>query len=461
MITIRRRLGSFGSWVFLPALLVAASVAVGQESQAPPQSEAESGGQQAEPQATTVTTTKEEPKPYDLWTTKNLTGDWGGVRTEMEDAGVNFSILLGTMTQMNFRGGLNTHNAHETAGKAFYNMELDFGKMGLVSDGTFFIRGIQTWNSGIRRHVGSLWHPYYSAGSSGDKEIELDKYWYRQRLFDDRLEFRFGKLDMADWTDRNAYADSYMSKFMNQALYVNRTIPTTKAVGAFLKVWPVDWLYVQAAALDPDIGQSKHTRGTGGWDTAFHDEDRFRAFWEFGLVPKFEGANGLLPGHYRFGWWLDPKPKTVFRDTLGGLLAERRRSGDVGFYFNFDQMVWKENDNPKDKQGLGVFARVGAAHRDVNKISHVWSLGAAYQGLFPMRESDVLGFGVAQAILSSQYRDNIDSRADRETVYELYYKIKVAPWCEITPDVQVITNPGADKDARDALVGGIRIKIAI
>ncbi len=66
---------------------------------------------------------------------------------------------------------------------------------------------------------------------------------------------------------------------------------------------------------------------------------------------------------------------------------------------------------------------------------------------------------MAQSILSSQYRHNVDARADRETVYELYYRIQVTPWCEITPDIQFITHPGGLKDARDALVGGVRVLI--
>ena len=53
----------------------------------------------------------------------------------------------------------------------------------------------------------------------------------------------------------------------------------------------------------------------------------------------------------------------------------------------------------------------------------------------------------------------MNSLADRETVYELYYAIKVTPWCIITPDVQVITNPGGNNDTRDAPVGGVRFKI--
>ena len=140
-------------------------------------------------------------------------------------------------------------------------------------------------------------------------------------------------------------------------------------------------------------------------------------------------------------------------------MAKRTRGDDVGLYLNFDQMVLKENDNPKDKQGLGVFGRYGFANGDVNKVNHFWSLGASYLGLVPTRDADVLGFGVAQSILSSQYRHNVNSLADRETVYELYYAIKVTPWLTVSPDLQVITNPGGNKDARDALMGGLRLKI--
>jgi len=397
---------------------------------------------------------------YDIRTTKYLLGDWGGMRTDTEEAGVNFSFLLGTMSQTNFRGGQNTHNAHETGGKSFYNFELDLEKMGLLPGATIFARVIQTWNSGIREDVGSLTPPYWSAGSSGDRSFELDKWWYRQRLFDDRLEFRLGKLqNISDLVDKNVYADNYMGKFMNSALGFNQTIPVRKGLGAFVRVWPVDWLYVQGMVVDPDYSQTTCSHGFGGFDTAFGGEDRFTAFWELGLVPRFDTARGRLTGHYRFGTWLDPGPKEIFVNNLGGLRTPQHRNDDMGFYFNFDQMVWKENDDPKDKQGLGVFARYGGAHADVNRINHFWSTGTAYQGLIESRDADVLAFGVAQSILSSRYRRNIDPRADRETVYELYYAIKLTPWCTITPDIQVITNPGGNKDARDALVGGLRVKI--
>ena len=454
----RHRPSCFRIGVLAATLLLWAGVTFGQQQQ-PPASDNEEKTADVE-STSTLAAVKAQPQAYDIWTTKKLTGDWGGVRTDLENAGINFSILLGTMSQINMRGGYNTHNAHETGGKAFYNLELDFEKMGLLPGATFFGRVIQTWNSGIKGDVGSLTHPYWSAGSGGDNSFAVDKWWYRQRLFDDRLEFRLGKLlNISDLVDKNVYADTYLGKFMNQALVYNQTIPSIKGLGAFVRVWPVDWLYVQGMVVDPDYSQTTCSHGAGGFDTAFGGEDRFVALWEFGLLTKCACPKGTLPGHYRFGWWLDPRRKEVFIDDLGGLRATRYRSGDVGWYFNMDQMVWKENDNPADKQGLGVFARYGFGHGDVNMIRHFWSVGTVYQGLIPSRDKDVLAFGVAQSILSSQYRHNVNSLADRETVYELYYNIQVTPWCVIAPDLQVITNPGGDRDARDALVGGVRIKI--
>ncbi|MBN1490146.1 MAG: carbohydrate porin, partial [Phycisphaerae bacterium] len=244
------------------------------------------------------------------------------------------------------------------------------------------------------------------------------------------------------------------TQFSNRALNHVMNFPVAKGLGAFVKVWPTDWLYFSMAGIDPYARVSRT-----GFDTGFHGPAHFVGNWEFGLTPKFESANGKLPGNYKFGWWYNPRVLTVFKNTLGGSLRTETENGGVGFYLSFDQMVWKENNDPKDKQGLGLFFNYGFAHGDVNRVEHFWSLGGQYQGLIPTRDKDVLGLGVAQSMLSNQYRHEINSRADRETVYELYYAIQITPWCAITPDVQVITNPGGTKDARDALVGGVRVKI--
>jgi porin len=166
---------------------------------------------------------------------------------------------------------------------------------------------------------------------------------------------------------------------------------------------------------------------------------------------------GKLPGGYRFGLWYDPQPKPQFFNDLG----DRRRtvpmkSDDMGFYFNMDQMLFKEKPkDDADTQGLGLFFRYGYAPQDVNEVEHFWSIGAQYQGLIPTRDDDVLGFGFAQGRISGTAEDL--GGGDQESVYELYYNIKVFPWLHVSPDCQYIVNPGAVGGQQDAFIIGLRI----
>ncbi len=407
---------------------------------------------------------KQGSEPYNLCTTKRLTGDWWGARTAMEDAGFSFAPLLITNFQQNFHGGANTKNGHDITGRFFYNFELDFDKIFGWKGASFFYRVLQEWNNGISSDVGTTIAPYWGSGAPGNHffgdspyGILTDKWWYRQRLLDDRIEIRLGKLlNVVDLFDMNAVSRNYASAFMNRALNYNQTIPIAKGTGAFIKAWPTDWLYFQMSGVNADSRNSR----CFDYERAFHGPASYMGNWEFGFTPKFNSAKGKLPGNYRFGWWYNPRMRNVFMNTLGGLRAQRTESGDLGGYLSFDQMVWKENDDPCDKQGLGLFVRYGFADGEINRIAHSWNVGGVYTGLIPSRDKDLLGFGVAQCIESGQYRGEIDRRADRETVYELFYSIAVTPWCTISPDIQIITNPGGTKDARDALVGGLSAKFA-
>ena len=83
-----------------------------------------------------------------------------------------------------------------------------------------------------------------------------------------------------------------------------------------------------------------------------------------------------------------------------------------------------------------------------------------YQGVIPTRDEDVIGFGVAQGIFGDEYR-RIKARADRETVYELYYSIKISPWLTISPDLQYITDTGGHAGDPDTFVAGLRFRMSL
>jgi len=399
-----------------------------------------------------------DARPFDLLTAKRLTGDWGGLRTGLEDAGVRVKIKLMNQLMINMHGGRETKNGHDTAGSYEVNFYFDLEKMHIIKGGEFWIRGKGTWGGDDsdfdKEKIGAFFKTNQDASS--EEPIFVDKWHYRQRLFDDRLEFRIGRMEpVKDLVDRSKIIGSEDKYFMNRALVRNATIPPNKGLGLYVNWKPTDRTYIRAAAIDAHA-QDRQTN----FNTAFHDEDEFRFYSEIGMKPEIASKQGNLWGHYRVGTWYDPKAKRRFFNDLDGALSPRMDIGGWGFYTGFDQMVWKETDDPKDKQGVSIAGRYGLADGDVNRIKNFWALAVQYEGLVPTRDRDLIGLGVAQGIFGKQFR-YVRPRADRETVYELYYAFHVAPWLTISPDFQYVTNAGGDKGDPHAMVAGIRIKMSL
>ncbi|HOB75787.1 MAG TPA: carbohydrate porin [Phycisphaerae bacterium] len=435
-------------WLFLLAGIMTSAVAAQTTQPCAPETMA--------PATQPVTAERETSKPTagDFWTRPTLTGDWGGVRTALEEAGWTFELKYMQQYQQNFRGGLRTHNGHRFSGSYDLSIEADFDKMKLIPGGSFYIKARGNYSDGINPDkVGALYN--VNADAFDDYPIFVRKWWYRQEFFDGRLEFRLGRLvTNKDLFDISLYANHEDNDFLSRLAIRNVVVPHTAGIGAFAKVEPIQNFYVQAAVLDAQA--EKRTRT--GFDTAFHDEDWFNVLWEIGFTPAWKTARGPMPGRYRIGSWYEPVPKEIFEE-LDEDEEPRTRTGDSGIYLGLDQMIFKENADPQDSQGLGLFSRLGLAHGEVNRVDVYWEAGLSYKGLIPTRDQDVLGFAVAQAVLSSQYHDRIDPKADRETIYEWYYSFYLAPWCIISPDFQVVTNPGGNTDDRDAIIGGIRIRL--
>ncbi len=156
-----------------------------------------------------------------------------------------------------------------------------------------------------------------------------------------------------------------------------------------------------------------------------------------------------MQGTYRIGFWYDPQDKEKFD-------SGRTSRDDMGLYLSFDQMVWKENNDPEDTQGVGLFARAGYTHEDVNEIRCFWSIGGQYQGLIPSRVDDVLGIGMARGNVSSEA--GFSER--HETVIEVYYNAAITPWLALSPSLQYIWHPGAVSNVGDACVIGIRAQMS-
>jgi len=390
-----------------------------------------------------------------LWERDQLSQGWFEPLDQARENGFYSSLTITTVYQQAVRGGRSTHRkAGRLSGGYELELQVDFDKLKWIPGGSVYALASGGWSDGIDGPaVGSLFN--VNAGAFGDRAVDLLELWYEQSLLDDHLRIRVGKIDLSGgtggfsdgpypWFDGNAYANDPGIQFLNGGLVNNPQIPfPQQGLGAIAYLAPVkDLLYVLLGVAD-----SRADSRTTGFASAFARDTRVVAMAEVGLTPTLPSANGDMCGGYRVGVWYDPQPKERF-DSRGV------KRNDIGLYANFNQMIFKENDDEDDAQGLGLFGRYGLANGSVNEIRHFWSVGLQYQGLIPGRDCDVLGAGVANGHLS----DEADFRKSRETAVEVYYNIQFTPWLMLTPDIQYITHPGGGA-AKDALVVGLRLQI--
>jgi porin len=172
------------------------------------------------------------------------------------------------------------------------------------------------------------------------------------------------------------------------------------------------------------------------------------------------------------------------RDSSGLSLANPASNGipamhgsNFGTYLVVDKMLWRRPDTAT--QGLAAFLRVGYAPPDRNLFSLEIDAGFTFKGLFPNRELDVLGVGTSYGRIGYARRLDRDQILfasighpirDYESVLEITYEARIAPWWLLQPDLQLVFHPGgfiaapppapARQPIPNALVIGLRSGIS-
>lgn len=366
-------------------------------------------------------------------------------RDELAESGVEVGVGVTSIYQRNVKGGLSTNDRKgEFAGSYDLEVTLDLERL-LGIEGTLFIHGEGGWtDSQGTDGVGAGSYFGANADAIGNRSLDIVELFYDVSLADS-LGLTVGKIDFSGFFDASAYANDEASQFLNGALVNNPTIPFPDySLGVILTYNLSDNWYLTGGVADAQA-DGRET----GFNTAFHDEDYFFYILETGVTTAKESANGDLEGVYRFGVWNDPQPKAHSDAT-------KEYRDDIGFYASADQMLSKENNDPEDTQGLGVFFRYGYAEDKRNDMEHFYSFGAQYQGLIEGRDNDVLGMGFA----NGQFSDKASTTytKDHEGVIEAYYSIEVSETIHLTPDVQYVINSGG-VNTSDALLAGLRLQV--
>lgn len=427
----------------------------------------------------------------DWRTRKYLTGDWGGARTELAENGILFDIDVAQVLQGNAYGGKNTKGAFEYGGSADLALRLDTARMGLWPGGLITLHGETEIGRAVNGDTGSLMSPNLRAllPVPGDPGITTLSEFYILQALSEKVVLAAGKMDLLALGDRNAFAGdtAHTTQFMNTAFQVNpvlfAAVPYT-AMAAGVILIPTEWLTVSTLVADNDPdGAATRT----GFNTAFHGRQWSTVMQEYDLSVKPFGK----PGHQRIGWFYTTKDFTEFeedpritlpatriglpiaRNFLPGPLRRtlRRirignsfidsedpqvRPDNYGMFYNFDQYLVSDARDPT--KGWGVFGRFGLVPSTSNLFNQFYSIGLGGKGTIQTRDNDTWGVGYYLGNVANNVGERLGLSAEQGV--EMFYNIEVTPWLHITPDVQVIVDPGAGFRDRDpAIVYGLRARI--
>jgi porin len=421
----------------------------------------------------------------DIWNRSYLTGDWGGARTELANHGILFDMQVTQVLQQNVYGGKNTSGALEYGGSADYTLKLDTARMGLWPGGLFTLHGETQFGRAVNANTGSLMSPNFRSllPVAADPGITTLSEFYIMQALSEKLVIAAGKIDLTAMGDRNAFAGdaSHTTQFMNTAFNVNPVLlaaaPYTSMAAGVILV-PTDWLQISSIVADNDPeGAATMT----GFNTAFHGRDWTSVMQEYQFTIKpFDRV-----GHQRFGWLWTSKdfsvfepdsrlqspasriglpsiggnsmPKRLRRMRIGNVLFDsgpvEKRGDNWALYYNFDQYLFNEAEDPT--QGWGLFGRFGLAPTEGNLIQEFYSIGLGGKGAIPRRDRDTWGAGY----YCTRTENTLDSLfgINTEQGVEMFYSIEVTPWFHLTPDLQIIFEPADGFGGREtAIVCGIR-----
>lgn len=416
------------------------------------------------------TSPKAGGSPYN---TNTMTGNWGGLRDELEAKGVTISSGFMADVFSNPIGGQYRGTAYTHSWGA--DLTVDLNKAAGLEGWKFHISGL--WRMGrdlAADKIGNVFRPSCLYGHEQFRFYNLD---VEKRMFNNMVSFKFGRMAPGD-------------DFAQSPLYwlvVNNAIdgnPITLPINLPFLTYPnavwgmrarVDWTNIFSTTTGIYNGDANVQRDTmHGLDFSLNLNKGVLIAHEFAMKPNdFKGAEGL-PGHYKIGAYYHTGTfDDLYKDVNGGSyvvsgLPQKTHRGNYGLYVHLDQMVYREG-GPGTDRGFTPFIALTVAPPDVNQFTLFVESGLVYKGLFPGRKNDATTLGFAYGkwsnTLANSQRDNRDINGSSlgpqifEAMVEITHRFQLTPWCYFQPSVQYLINPGGRGDIADALAVGTRLGV--
>jgi porin len=412
----------------------------------------------------------------DFWHRTQLSGDWGGARTDLARRGFFLDLYSTSAYQGVTSGGLNTGGAFVQNTQLAIN--LDTGRAGLWSGGLFHVTLESRFGSSPQSTftVGSTVPQYYGLSLPGPlltHDVLPTEYFLVQPLSKHFI-LVLGKITVLNLFDQTLFGDSYKYYFVN--FNFNKTPQAPNFVNstalAAVGVWsPTRWLTLVGNVLDPN------SQANNLASHAFEKVDIYAA-------SIFSYKVGGLPGQSQVQSVWTNKPKIDLASPFGPLssgatsqavgvlvgssstqgLPINFKSNSWAMIANFSQYVWakehsvaiaQKSRSGQPLRGIGVFGRVGYAPEETNPITRDASIALFAHGLSDRRQDDSVGAGFYYNGISRPLKDDLaqltggKAAVKNEKGTEIFYDFAITPAIRLIPSYQHIWDPLTAEVARN------------
>jgi porin len=415
--------------------------------------------------------TKAAPVPYaetdDFWTRPYLFGDLG--RTKLKERGIELGLTLGDEAVGNVTGG--SKNTAANAGQLWFGAKLDMAKLAGIPGGTVGLTLVDRFGRNLNDQAGipalQLTNEVFGRGNI----LRLTQLYYSQKLFDDRLELKGGRLPVGS------------DFFFGLCEFVNLTFcggQPGNIQGGYIYNWPVSqWAGVVHYKIAPEF-----TVSVGVYDANpnYLTTDDPTTYFLPG-VPHSNPASGVLVpvelvwapkgplnGTWRLGGWYDNA--STIDGGLPGIISTIPGVGGVpdqnlgdqrGRFGVYESIVQRLTVDGPGAVGWYTFLNTTVADHRTSYQDYQIAGGFRHTGTFTWRPQDEVGFAVGTTHVNSAALS--PNAGGNEVPIEVWYGWQATGWLNLKFDAQYVINPGgrgynaAGVKTDNAVVLGMRTEV--
>jgi porin len=411
------------------------------------------------------------------------TGDWGGVRSELLEQGVDVIVGYVGEAATNVHGGYNHDRTARYTAQWALGTHLDLQKLLGWDDAEFQL--LVTERNGNNLSNDRISDPRAPQLSSVQEvwgrgqTWRLTQMWYRQKFFDSALDLKLGRLGVNE--DFASFPCDFQSLSFCSA-------PIGNVAGDVWYSGPVSqWGLRVRYNLDEQwalqVGVYEQNPSNLSTDNGFKlsGSGTKGALVPVEIVWKPILGKEALPGEYRLGYYHSSASANDVYDDVNGApqaltgQAPKSRSSKHGAWIIGQQQLTTHHGDAS--RGLSVFASLTVHDKATSGIESFQNIGAVYKGPFDARPKDDIGLGVARLKVNDDVtkRQRLLNDSTGITDYddplyvpvqhseyniELNYGVHVTDWLTVRPNVQYVRNPGGVYEVDNAWVAGLKLQVS-